>query len=625
MTSTPSNIPQKNQLRWFKYVKPYLPWFIIGPLCMIVEVIGEVVLPKLLAYIIDFGVNHDMKDAPAWLTWAYNTLGQSFDNPDAPLIVALTVGMLLTAVLMMIGGVGGAYFGAKASVNFAADLRADIYRKVQKFSFANIDKFNTGSLVTRLTNDVTQLQNFVGTLLRMALRAPGMLIGALIMAIALNHELAMVLAFVVPCILAVIVLFIFVGLPRFNAMQEKVDRLNSSVQENVTNVRVVKSFVREDYESRRFAETNANLKKAGRRAMMVMIWISPLMSFFMNSAVIAVLWFGGHMVLEGGMLVGDLTAFVTYITQILSSLMMVTMLFMQASRAMASGKRIKAVMNEEIDISDLNAAYPDRQVERGEIEFKNVTFRYYKGSEGKVLDDVSLKIAAGSTVGIIGSTGSGKTTLVSMIPRLYDADEGEILVDGVNVRDYSLYNLREGVGMVLQKNVLFSGTIEDNLRWGDGDADMDTLRRAADSAQADGFVTGFKNGYQSDLGQGGTNVSGGQKQRLCIARALLKKPKILILDDSTSAVDTATEARIREAFRGELKDTTKIIIAQRITSVMEADQIVVVNEGRITGVGSHDALLASNAEYKEIYDSQMEAAKQKAELEKEINKGEVTE
>ena len=617
------NATRTERLRWFKYVKPYLPWFIIGPLCMIVEVIGEVVLPRLLAYIIDFGVNHDMEDAPAWLTWTYDALGQSFDNPDAPLIVALTVGMLLTSVLMMIGGVGGAYFGAKASVNFAADLRADIYRKVQQFSFANIDKFNTGSLVTRLTNDVTQLQNFVNTLLRMALRSPGMLIGALIMAITLNRQLALVLAVAVPAILLVILFFLRVGFPRFNAMQEKVDGLNANVQENMTNVRVVKSFVREEHESERFAQTNADLKRAGRRAMMVMIWMSPLMTFFMNAAVIAVLWFGGNMVLspDSGMLVGDLTAFVTYITQILSSLMMVTMLFMQTSRAMASGKRIKAVMNEEIDISDLNAAYPDKQVERGEIEFKHVTFRYYKGSEGKVLDDVSLKIEAGSTVGIIGSTGSGKTTLVSMIPRLYDADEGEILVDGVNVRDYSLYNLREGVGMVLQKNVLFSGTIEDNLRWGDGEADLDTIRAAADSAQADGFVMGFKKGYESDLGQGGTNVSGGQKQRLCIARALLKKPKILILDDSTSAVDTATEARIRETFRGALKDTTKIIIAQRITSVMEADQIVVVNEGRITGVGTHDALLRSNVEYREIYDSQMEAAKQKAELEKELNNG----
>ena len=622
MTKPQAITPQKEQLRWFKYVKPYLPWFIIGPLCMIVEVVGEVVMPKLLAYIIDFGVTHKMENPPAWLTWIYGLLNKSMEDPDAPLIVALAVGMVLTAVLMMIGGVGGAYFGAKASVNFAADLRADIYRKVQRFSFANIDKFNTGSLVTRLTNDVTQLQNFVNTLLRMALRSPGMLIGALIMAITLNRDLAVVLAFVVPAILVVIVLFIFVGLPRFNAMQEKVDGLNSSVQESVTNVRVVKSFVREDYESRRFAETNANLKRAGRRAMMVMIWISPLMSFFMNAAVLAVLWFGGNMVLKEGMLVGDLTAFVTYITQILSSLMMVTMLFMQASRAMASGKRIKAVMNEEIDISDDHAAAPDKQVERGEIEFRGVTFRYYKHSEGKVLDDVSLKIDAGSTVGIIGSTGSGKTTLVSMIPRLYDADEGEILVDGVNVKDYSLYNLREGVGMVLQKNVLFSGTIEDNLRWGDGEADMDTIRAAADSAQADGFITSFGKGYQSDLGQGGTNVSGGQKQRLCIARALLKKPKILILDDSTSAVDTATEARIREAFRGELKDTTKIIIAQRITSVMEADSIIVVNEGRITGMGTHEELLSSNVEYKEIYDSQMEAARQKAELE-ELKDGEV--
>lgn len=622
---TQAQAPQTQRLRWFKYVKPYLPWFIIGPLCMIVEVIGEVVMPRLLAYIIDFGVNHDMEDAPAWLTWLYNTMGQSFDNPDAPFIIAMAVGMVLTAVLMMIGGVGGAYFGAKASVNFAADLRADIYRKVQKFSFANIDKFNTGSLVTRLTNDVTQIQNFVNTLLRMALRSPGMLIGALIMAITLNRQLALVLAVAIPAILLVIVLFLRVGFPRFNAMQEKVDGLNANVQENMTNVRVVKSFVREEHESEKFAKTNADLKRAGRRAMMVMIWMSPLMTLFMNGAVLAVLWFGGNMVLspDSGMLVGDLTAFVTYITQILSSLMMVTMLFMQASRAMASGKRIKAVMNEEIDISDANARYPDRQVEKGEIEFRNVTFRYYKGSEGKVLDDVNLKISAGSTVGIIGSTGSGKTTLVSMIPRLYDTDEGEILVDGVNVKDYSLYNLREGVGMVLQKNVLFSGTIEDNLRWGDGEADMDTIRAAADSAQADGFVMGFKKGYESDLGQGGTNVSGGQKQRLCIARALLKKPKILILDDSTSAVDTATEARIRETFRGALKDTTKIIIAQRITSVMEADQIVVVNEGRITGVGTHEALLRTNVEYKEIYDSQMEAAKQKAELEKELNNGEV--
>ena len=623
------NPNRTEKMRWSTYIRPYLPWFIIGPLCMIVEVIGEMIMPRLLAYIINYGANFneltaaEKAEMPAWISALYTQFNAwGLSNDRAMIVITLAVGMLLTAVLMMIGGVGGAYFGAKASVNFAADLRADVYRKVQKFSFSNIDKFNTGSLVTRLTNDITQMQNFVNTLLRMALRAPGMLIGSLIMAFSLNSKLAekaaqsggtvigldVVLALAIPIMLVIIFLFVRFGFPRFSIMQERVDGLNSSVQENITNVRVVKSFVREDYEKARFGETNASLKRAGRNAMLVMLWMSPLMTLMMNIATLAVLWIGGRMVVEGPMLVGDLTSFVTYITQTLSSLMMVTMLFMMASRAMASGRRIKAVMNEEIDISDLDAAHPDATVTRGEIEFRDVSFGYYKNSESLVLDHVSLHIPAGSTVGIIGSTGSGKTTLVSMIPRLYDTDEGEVLVDGINVRDYSLYHLREGVGMVLQKNVLFSGTIEDNLRWGDGGADLATIRAAADNAQADGFVMSFKDGYASELGQGGANVSGGQKQRLCIARALLKKPKILILDDSTSAVDTATEARIRGAFRNELKDATKIIIAQRITSVMEADQIIVVNEGRITGVGNHETLLRENAEYREIYDSQMDGA-----------------
>ncbi len=590
---------QPNQLKWRKYVLPYLPYFIIGPLCMIVEVIGEVVMPKLLAYIIDYGVNHEFEDMPGWLKWCYDLLGT-----DSAFVVAVAVGMVLTALLMMVGGVGGAYFGAKASVNFAADLRADVYKKVQSFSFSNIDKFNTGSLVTRLTNDVTQLQNFVNTLLRMALRSPGMLIGALIMAIALNPQLTLVLAVAIPILGVGIFVFIKWGFPRFNIMQTKVDNLNANVQENITNVRVVKSFVREPYESQKFAETTADLKKASTNAMMVMILLSPLMTFFINAATLAVLYFGGNMVLDGTMLTGDLTSFVTYISQILSSLMMVTMLLMQFTRALASSKRIKEVMNEEIDIRDLSAAHPDATVTRGEVEFRHVSFRYYKHSHDAVLDDVNLTIPAGATVGIIGSTGSGKTTLVSMIPRLYDADGGEILIDGINVKDYSLHNLREGVGMVLQKNVLFSGTIADNLRWGDESADMDTLRAAASDAQADGFITSFKEGYESDLGQGGANVSGGQKQRLCIARALLKKPRILILDDSTSAVDTATEARIRQVFRTSLADTTKIVIAQRISSVKDADMIVVMSEGQITGVGKHQELLASNQEYKEIYESQ---------------------
>ncbi len=584
--------------RWFKYIKPYLPAFILGPLCMIVEVIGEVLMPKLLALIIDYGAGD--KEAPALIQKLYDLFGT-----DSGFIVAIMTGMILTALLMMIGGVGGAWFGAKASVNFAADLRCDVYKKVQKFSFSNIDKFQTGSLVTRLTNDITQVQNFINMLLRMALRAPGMLIGALIMAIMLNPSLTVVLGVSIPLMLIVIAFLISKGFPRFSKMQEKIDALNSTVQENITNVRVVKSFVREDFEKEKFFHANSNLRKAGFSAMSIMIFISPLVTFFMNATTIAVYWFGGNMVISGSMSPGDLTAFITYITQILMSLMMVTMLFMMLSRALASTKRIAEVLDEKIDISDENAS-KELTVQNGHIEFRNVSFRYYKNSEEKVLDSVSFTIPPRATVGIIGSTGCGKTTLVSMIPRLYDADEGQVLIDGIKVKDYSLFHLRESVGMVLQKNVLFSGTIEENLRWGDENATEEQIRSAAESAQADKFVSSFPKGYQTDLDQGGTNVSGGQKQRLCIARALLKKPKILILDDSTSAVDTATEAQIRNTFKTTLADTTKIIIAQRISSVMDADMILVMDNGKITGIGTHEQLLKENTEYQEIYYSQME-------------------
>lgn len=584
--------------RWFKYIKPYLPAFILGPLCMIVEVIGEVLMPKLLALIIDYGAGD--KEAPALIQKLYDLFGT-----DSGFIVAIMTGMILTALLMMIGGVGGAWFGAKASVNFAADLRCDVYKKVQKFSFSNIDKFQTGSLVTRLTNDITQVQNFINMLLRMALRAPGMLIGALIMAIMLNPSLTVVLGVSIPLMLIVIAFLISKGFPRFSKMQEKIDALNSTVQENITNVRVVKSFVREDFEKEKFFHANSNLRKAGFSAMSIMIFISPLVTFFMNATTIAVYWFGGNMVISGSMSPGDLTAFITYITQILMSLMMVTMLFMMLSRALASTKRIAEVLDEKIDISDENAS-KELTVQNGQIEFRNVSFRYYKNSEEKVLDSVSFTIPPRATVGTIGSTGCGKTTLVSMIPRLYDADEGQVLIDGINVKDYSLFHLRESVGMVLQKNVLFSGTIEENLRWGDENATEEQIRSAAESAQADKFVSSFPKGYQTDLDQGGTNVSGGQKQRLCIARALLKKPKILILDDSTSAVDTATEAQIRNTFKTTLADTTKIIIAQRISSVMDADMILVMDNGKITGIGTHEQLLKENTEYQEIYYSQME-------------------
>lgn len=644
--------------KWFKYIRPYLLYFILGPICMIIEVIGEVLMPKFLANIINLGTawqntgpliseiqnalsvgeavaensikqllvyigylgENGLKSVGVAVEAAFSAgnaealndaLSDAFDlfcglerSPYIWQTIGLAALMVLVALLMMAGGVGGAYFGAKASVNFAADLRRDLFGRVQGYSFSSIDKFQTGSLVTRLTNDVTQMQNVVNMALRMMLRSPGMLIGALIMAVSLQPKLSVVLAVILPLMVAVIVGLVLAGFPKFARMQEMVDGLNSTVQENITNVRVVKSFVREEHEIKKFRNANARLKKAGMSAMKTVIFMSPVMTLFMNTAVIAVLWFGAGMVETGGMPVGDLSAFITYVTQILSSLMMVTMMLVMSSRALASAKRISEVLDEKTDLTDENAGHKELTVKEGRIEFQNVSFRYFKGSEDPVLDRINLNIPAGATVGIIGSTGCGKTTLVSLIPRLYDTDEGQVLVDGVNVKDYALYNLREGVGMVLQKNVLFSGTIADNLRWGDENASEEELREASELAQADKFVTSFKDGYDTELDQGGTNVSGGQKQRLCIARALLKKPKILILDDSTSAVDTATEAQIREAFRTHLGGSTKIIIAQRIGSVKDADMIVVMDEGRISGIGTHEELLKTNEEYKEIYISQ---------------------
>ncbi len=575
--------------RYKKYAAPYRSAFIIGPLMMLTEVVGEIMLPRLMSFIINRGVA----------------------QRDVGYMVRIGLLMLAVTVFMAAGGVLGAYFAARASISFTSDLRQDVFSRVQQFSFKNIDDFSTGSLVTRLTNDIQQVQNVMMMGLRMMLRAPGMLIGALIMAFIMNARLAVIILIVIPLLTAAIAVILTTAYPRFEFMQKRLDALNNGIQEALTNVRVVKSFVREDYEKERFGRMNGELKESSLAAMRIVIATMPVMMLAMNVTTLAVVWNGGNLIIAGDMPVGDLTAFTTYIVQILMSLMMLSMVFLQSSRAVASIRRIDEVLRAPIDLTDEGAARKDAAVTEGKIEFQDVCFSYEAGGE-TVLDHINLTIQGGETVGIIGSTGSGKTSLVQLIPRLYDAVSGRVLVDGIDVRDYSLKHLREGVGMVLQKNVLFSGTIEENLLWGDEHADEEELREAARHAQADGFITSFSDGYDTEMGQGGVNVSGGQKQRLCIARALIKKPKILILDDSTSAVDTATEAQIREAFKGGLKETTKLIIAQRLSSIEDADQIIVLEDGRITGQGRHEELLKTCGAYREIYETQYGVSSEEA-------------
>ena len=571
--------------RYKKYITPYLSAFVIGPLMMLTEVAGEVMLPKFMSMIINNGVA----------------------SRNVAYIGKMGALMVLTVLFMAVGGILGAYFSAKASISFTSDMRNDLFRKVQQFSFENIDDYSTGSLVTRLTNDVQQVQNVLMMGLRMALRAPGMFLGALIMAFMMNRQLAVIILIVIPLLLTAIILILKTAFPRFGEMQRRLDRLNSGIQESLTNVRVVKSFVREDHEIEKFSRLNRDLKESSLRALRIVITTMPVMMFAMNVTTLAVVWYGGNIIIAGKMPVGDLTAFTTYIVQILMSLMMLSMVFLQSSRASASMKRINEIFDTEIGLNDDNAKNKDKKVTEGCVEFKDVSFGYggENGRKDLVLEGISFTAEPGQTIGIIGSTGSGKTSLVQLIPRLYDVTGGEVLVDGVNVKNYSLKHLREGVGMVLQKNILFSGTIEENLRWGNEDAPMEDVIRFSESAQADPFVKTFKNGYDTEMGQGGVNVSGGQKQRLCIARALLKRPKILILDDSTSAVDTATEAKIRESLYHDLKDTTKIIIAQRISSVQEADQILVLEDGKIIGHGTHEELLKTCETYSEIYTTQI--------------------
>ena len=570
--------------RYFKYIKPHMIYFIVGPLMMIVEVAGDVLMPKLMSLIVNEGVKN---------------------GRDMSYIIKMGIAMIGLAVVMMLGGVIGNFFAAKGAISFGADLRLDVFKKVQTLSFKNIDKFSTGSLITRLTNDITQMQNVIRMAMVMLLRSPGMLIGAFIMAVTMNARLALIIAIVAPILGVGIFIIMSKALPRFNIMQTKIDRLNTDVQENLTNIRVVKSFVRTGYEKEKFEDANKDLMENSIKALKLIICTMPLMTLMMNVTTLAVVWYGGNFVIKGSMQVGDLMAFITYITQILMSLMMLSMIVIQGSRAVASSRRITEVLDTVVDVTDETATKKDALVTCGSVEFKNVNFNYSGNANGcNVLSDISFKIDAGTTVGILGATGSGKTSLVQLIPRLYDTTEGTVLVDGIDVKDYSLKNLRDGVGMVLQKNVLFSGTIVENLKWGKEDATMQEVQTASQNAQAHGFISQTEDGYERELSQGGANVSGGQKQRLCIARALLKQPKILILDDSTSALDTATEAKIREAFAGELKDTTKIIIAQRITSVMEADKIIVLDDGKVIGEGTHQSLMQTCDEYRDIYYSQ---------------------
>ncbi|MBQ2744709.1 MAG: ABC transporter ATP-binding protein [Lachnospiraceae bacterium] len=565
-----------------KYIKRYWYSFLLGPFFMILEACGEFILPYINANIVDKGVA----------------------VKDVDFVVENGIYMALIAVAMMATGILGANFAVRGSARLASGVRADVFRKVQKFSFENIDDFTTGSLITRITNDITQIQNFAQTLLRGMFRSPIMLIGALVMSFSMNPKLAAIIFVVVPFLGLAIFIIIKTASPRYTRMQKAIDGLNNNVGETITNERVIKSFVREEYEINKFSKTNEELVEKCTSALKVMLFMQPVSALAVNATTLAVVWFAGKPIMIGDMSIGTLMAFITYLSQVLTALNFVANIVLQGTRAAASHRRIAEVMNAGIELNDDNAECKEKTVENGEIEFRSVSFRYFKNNKEKVLDDINIHIKSGELVGIIGSTGSGKTTLVSLIPRLYDADEGEVLIDGVNVKDYALNNLRDRIAVVLQKNTLFSGTIAENLRWGNDNATDEELVEVAKIAQADSFIQGFKDGYDSDIGRGGANLSGGQKQRICIARALLKKPKIIILDDSTSAVDTATDASIRKAFREELGDTTKLIIAQRITSVADADKIIVLDEGKVVGVGTHAELMKLCQTYQEIYYSQ---------------------
>ncbi len=569
----------------FKRLMPYMKgyWFLsfVSIVGMAVEAACELALPKTMAKIVDIGIV----------------------NGDNEYIIKMGVYMLILALVGLVGGMTAAKVSSVASQGFAYKIRRAMYENISSFSFKNIDDFSTASLTTRLTNDITTIQNMVRMILVMLVRAPAMLVISAFYAFSINARLACVILAVLPIILIAVALVMKFGFPMFQKMQKKIDAINAVIQENLIGIRVVKAFVREDHEKEKFKKRNDDLTQMGIKAGTMIVTAMPVVMAVFDAAILIIVWLGGNQVGNGTMQIGDLLSFITYISQVLMSTMMFAMILLQVVRGKACAQRIGEVLETKSTVTNKeNAIKADG---KGTVEFKNVDFKYSEeGSGDLILSNINFKVDSGKVVGIVGSTGCGKSSLVSLIPRLYDVYSGQVLIDGVDVRDYDMESLRDMIGVVLQKNVLFSGTIKENIRWGKEDATDEEIIKACKASCADDFISSFPDGYDTYLAQGGLNLSGGQKQRLCIARAMIKKPKILILDDSTSAVDTATEARIRQSFKNELKDTTVFIIAQRISSVQDADEILVLDDGELKGIGTHEELLKNNEIYQEIVNTQ---------------------
>ncbi len=569
-------------IRLFSYMNQYKKYAVLAVVCIMTEGVFELLVPLIMADLIDVGVS----------------------SGDRAYIYMKGLQMVGCALIALVLGVGSARFAALTGQGLGAELRKAEYEKLQGYSFANIDHFRSSSLVTRLTSDVTNIQNAVSMGMRPFCRGPMMLVVATGVAFSINHTLALVFFVALPILAAALFTITMKVRPLYSRMQTAIDTVNRIIQENLTAVRIVKACVRGDYEVEKFEEGNQNLRQESETAFRLAALNMPAMQFVMYGTILAILLFGGYLIQKGSMKVGELTGFLSYVLQILNSLMMISNVFLLLTRSMASGARILEVIDEKVDLTDEKVR--NIEVERGSVDFEHVWFKYKKEAKEYVLSDISFHIEAGQTVGVIGQTGAAKSTLVQLIPRLYDATEGVVKVDGVPVQEYPMAHLREAIAMVLQKNTLFSGSLLDNLRWGKEDASMEEIEEACCIACVDEVLERLPEGYETEMGQGGVNVSGGQKQRICIARALLKKPKILILDDSTSAVDTATEAKIRERMGAALPDMTKIIIGQRISSVRHADQIIILDDGRVSAIGTHEELLARSEIYQQIYESQKE-------------------